>query len=46
MNSGADSFEAATASEALAQGVAFTTDDHEVGATAYVEGREPAFEGK
>ncbi|MFB6073450.1 MAG: enoyl-CoA hydratase/isomerase family protein [Haloarculaceae archaeon] len=41
-----DSFEATTASEATAQGVAFSTRDHEEGARAFVEGREPDFAGE
>lgn len=41
-----DSFEAATTREAMAQGVAFGTRDHEEGAAAFVEGRPPAFEGR
>ncbi len=41
-----DSFEAATSSEAMAQGVAFGTADHEEGAAAFVAGRDPSFEGE
>jgi enoyl-CoA hydratase/carnithine racemase len=32
--------------EATAQGVIFDTDDHEEGATAFMEGRSPDFQGK
>jgi enoyl-CoA hydratase/carnithine racemase len=39
-------FEAALDREAAAQGVAFTTDDHAEGTTAFVEQREPEFEGR
>lgn len=46
LNDAPDSFEAATGSEAMAQGVAFGTDDHTEGAEAFVEGREPDFEGR
>ncbi|ACV48648.1 MULTISPECIES: enoyl-CoA hydratase/isomerase family protein [Halomicrobium] len=41
-----DSFDAATAREANAQGVAFSTADHEEGARAFVESREPEFDGR
>ena len=41
-----DSFESATTSEAMAQGVAFGTADHEEGAAAFREGRQPSFEGR
>ena len=40
------SFEQALDREAAAQGIAFTTDDHAEGATAFVEQREPEFEGR
>jgi 2-(1,2-epoxy-1,2-dihydrophenyl)acetyl-CoA isomerase len=33
-------------SEAAAQAAVFATDDHEEGATAFVEGRKPEFEGR
>lgn len=46
LNQRTDSFEAATAAESMAQGVAFSTDDHEEGAAAFVEGREPEFDGR
>lgn len=46
LNHQSDSFDAATAMEANAQGVAFSTEDHEEGARAFVEGREPEFEGR
>lgn len=46
LNQRSDSFEAATASEAMAQGVAFATADHAEGATAFVEGRDPSFDGR
>jgi enoyl-CoA hydratase/carnithine racemase len=42
----ASTFEAALDREESAQGVAFTTDDHEEGATAFMEQREPEFEGQ
>lgn len=40
------SLEQALENEATAQGVAFTTDDHEEGATAFVEKRDPEFRGQ
>ena len=46
LNQQTDSFEAATAAEAMAQGVAFGTRDHEEGAAAFVDGREPDFLGR
>lgn len=46
LNQQPDSFESATASEAMAQGVAFGTEDHREGATAFAEGRDPEFEGR
>lgn len=46
LNHQSNSFDAATSREANAQGVAFGTADHEEGAQAFVEGREPAFEGR
>lgn len=39
-------FEAALRDEAAAQGIALGTDDHEEGVAAFLEGREPAFEGR
>ena len=39
-------FESALDREAAAQGVAFTTADHREGATAFMEQREPEFEGR
>ncbi len=39
-------FEQALDREATAQGLAFTTDDHEEGATAFMEQRDPEFEGR
>lgn len=46
LNRDTGSFEEATASEATAQGVAFGTRDHEAGANAFVDGRDPEFEGQ
>lgn len=46
LNEQPDSFEAATAAESMAQGVAFSTADHEEGAAAFVDGREPEFDGR
>lgn len=46
LNHQSDSFDAATAREANAQGVAFSTEDHEEGAAAFVEGRQPDFDGR
>lgn len=46
LNQRSDSFEDATASEGMTQGVAFSTHDHAEGAAAFVEGREPTFEGR
>jgi len=44
---GTDStFEAALDREEAAQGIAFTTEDHAEGATAFMEQREPEFEGR
>ncbi|WP_336339069.1 enoyl-CoA hydratase/isomerase family protein [Haloarcula brevis] len=40
------SLEQALENEATAQGLVFTTDDHEEGATAFVENREPEFRGQ
>jgi len=40
------SLEQALENEATAQGVAFTTADHEEGATAFVEKRDPEFQGR
>lgn len=40
------SFEQALDNEATAQGVAFTTADHAEGARAFVEQREPSFDGR
>ncbi len=40
------SIEAAMRDEAAAQGVALATADHEEGVAAFLEGREPAFEGR
>ncbi|MDT3435287.1 enoyl-CoA hydratase-related protein [Haloarcula sp. 1CSR25-25] len=40
------SLEQALENEATAQGVAFTTEDHEEGATAFVEKRDPEFQGR
>ncbi len=40
------SLEQALENEATAQGVAFTTDDHEEGATAFIEKRDPEFTGQ
>jgi enoyl-CoA hydratase/carnithine racemase len=42
----ASTFEEALDREAAAQGVAFTTADHEEGTTAFMEQREPEFEGR
>lgn len=39
-------FEAALEREATMQGVVFTTDDHVEGTTAFIEQREPEFEGR
>ncbi|MFB6352668.1 MAG: enoyl-CoA hydratase/isomerase family protein [Halobacteriales archaeon] len=39
-------FEDALADEAAAQGVALSTADHEEGVAAFLEDREPAFEGR
>lgn len=46
LNQRTDSFEEATAGEAMAQGVAFGTRDHEEGTDAFVDGRDPSFEGR
>ena len=46
LNQRPDSFESASGSEAMAQGVAFGTRDHDEGASAFVEGRSPDFEGR
>ena len=46
LNGRTDSFEAATSAEAMAQGVAFGTRDHEEGAAAFLDGREPEFQGR
>jgi len=46
LNHQSDSFDAATSREANAQGVAFSTADHEEGAEAFVAGRPPEFEGR
>lgn len=40
------SIEQAMTDEALAQGIALQTDDHREGATAFMEKRDPEFEGK
>jgi enoyl-CoA hydratase/carnithine racemase len=40
------SLEQALDREATAQGIAFTTDDHAEGATAFMEQRDPEFEGR
>ena len=40
------SLEQALENEATAQGVAFTTEDHEEGASAFVEKRDPEFQGQ
>jgi len=40
------SLEQALENEATAQGLAFTTDDHEEGTTAFVEKRDPEFTGQ
>jgi len=42
----ASTFEEALDREAAAQGVAFTTADHEEGATAFIEHRSPEFDGR
>lgn len=39
-------FEAALDREEAAQAIAFTTEDHEEGANAFIEQREPEFEGR
>lgn len=41
-----NSLEGAMAEEALAQGIAFETHDHNEGAAAFLEGRDPEFEGR
>ena len=41
-----NSLEGAMAEEALAQGIAFETYDHHEGAEAFLEGRDPVFEGR
>ncbi|WP_290814713.1 enoyl-CoA hydratase/isomerase family protein [Halovivax sp.] len=41
-----NSLEQAMTDEAVAQGIVFQTDDHEEGVTAFVEGRDPEFEGR
>lgn len=40
------SFEQALADEAYAQGIVFDTDDHEEGVRAFLEDRDPEFEGR
>ncbi|QFU83539.1 enoyl-CoA hydratase-related protein [Natronorubrum aibiense] len=40
------SLEQALTDEAVAQGIAFDTDDHEEGVTAFLEDRDPEFEGR
>jgi enoyl-CoA hydratase/carnithine racemase len=40
------SIEQAMTDEATAQGIVFDTDDHEEGATAFMEKRDPEFEGR
>ena len=40
------SIEQAMTDEATAQGIVFQTDDHEEGATAFMERRDPEFEGQ
>ncbi|SIR87418.1 enoyl-CoA hydratase-related protein [Natronorubrum thiooxidans] len=40
------SLEQALTDEAVAQGIAFDTDDHEEGVTAFLEDREPEFKGR
>ncbi|ELY43469.1 enoyl-CoA hydratase-related protein [Natronorubrum sulfidifaciens] len=40
------SLEQALTDEAVAQGIAFATDDHEEGVTAFFEDREPEYEGR
>lgn len=46
LDADAPSLEAALREEAAAQGVALGTSDHAEGVAAFVEGREPAFEGR
>jgi enoyl-CoA hydratase/carnithine racemase len=46
LNQQPDSFEAATANEAMGQAVALGSEDHAEGAAAFVEGREPDFTGE
>ena len=46
LDADASSLEAAMREEAAAQGVALGTDDHAEGVAAFVEGRDPAFEGR
>lgn len=45
-SAGGKGFEAALADEAAAQGIALGTEDHQEGVAAFLEGRDPAFEGR
>jgi enoyl-CoA hydratase/carnithine racemase len=45
LNQQPDSFEEATANEAMGQAVALGSDDHAEGTTAFIEGRTPEFDG-